>query len=180
MPKNWPQHLSGFAAHWNKNANAAQPFDVWFLNLFPRQQPFRFNGGGYQTLNFVPSLATMILGLMAGELLPRACRPRRAARRLGRRRLVLGRLLMAGICPLVKRIWTPSWAIFSAGWTSCSWRILRGIDVIGWKAWPFPLVVVGMNSIAMYVIAHLFDEFITKALPRHLGHEVFMLARKAV
>ena len=26
----WPQHLSGFAAHWNKNANPAWVFDSWF------------------------------------------------------------------------------------------------------------------------------------------------------
>ena len=47
----------------------ATTFDVRFLNLFPRAEPFVFNNGGYQTLNFVPSMVTMILGLMAGELL---------------------------------------------------------------------------------------------------------------
>src|SRR3712207_9254717 len=44
-------------------------FDRWFLNLFPQAKPFVFNPGGYQTLNFIPSLATMIIGLRAGELL---------------------------------------------------------------------------------------------------------------
>ena len=38
---------TGFAAHWNKNANFAWQFDTWFLNLFPRDKPFVFNGGGY-------------------------------------------------------------------------------------------------------------------------------------
>lgn len=27
--------LSGFEAHWNRGSNAANAFDVWFLNLFP-------------------------------------------------------------------------------------------------------------------------------------------------
>src|SRR5688500_14076504 len=27
----------GFAAHWSKNSNPAWAFDVWFLNLFPRE-----------------------------------------------------------------------------------------------------------------------------------------------
>ena len=67
VPADWPHHLTGFAAHWDKNTNLAQAADVWFLNLFPREKPFVFNGGGYLTLNFVPSLATMIFGLLAGD-----------------------------------------------------------------------------------------------------------------
>ena len=62
---------SGFAAHWDKNSNLAWAFDTWFLNLFPRKQPFVGNGGGYATLSFIPTLATMILGLMAGGVLRR-------------------------------------------------------------------------------------------------------------
>ena len=57
----WPHLMSGFPAHWNKNSNPAWAFDVWFLNLFPRSEPFRDNGGGYATLSFIPTLATMIL-----------------------------------------------------------------------------------------------------------------------
>ena len=69
LPSDWPR-LQGFAAHWEKNANLAAHVDRWFLNLFPRGgKPFIFNKGGYATLNFVPSLATMILGLLAGELI---------------------------------------------------------------------------------------------------------------
>ena len=68
VPDDWP-HLAGFAAHWEKDANFAAAFDRWFLNLFPRPAPFVFNEGGYQTLNFIPSLATMIFGMQAGRLL---------------------------------------------------------------------------------------------------------------
>ncbi|HEY5314347.1 MAG TPA: DUF5009 domain-containing protein, partial [Pirellulales bacterium] len=60
--------LPGEQAHWSKNTNVAADADRKFLNLFPRQEPFRFNPAGYCTLNFVPSIATMLLGLMAGEL----------------------------------------------------------------------------------------------------------------
>ena len=65
---NW-QHLQGLAAHWDKGTNAAANFDVWLLNQFPRVKPFAYESSGYPTLNFIPSLATMIFGLMAGELL---------------------------------------------------------------------------------------------------------------
>lgn len=69
VPKDWPHLLTGFAAHWNKNTNFAAWFDQWFLNLFPREKPFVFNGGGYLTLSFIPTLGTMILGLLAGGVL---------------------------------------------------------------------------------------------------------------
>jgi hypothetical protein len=74
VPSGFPLY-TGFAAHWNKNANLGQAFDVWFLNLFPRVKPFLYNGGGYLTLSFIPTLGTMILGLVAGRWL-RAVAPK--------------------------------------------------------------------------------------------------------
>jgi len=38
----------------------------------PPKGTFKFNSGGYQTINFIPSLATMLFGLMCGELLRRS------------------------------------------------------------------------------------------------------------
>jgi len=70
LPSDW-HRLEGFASHWEKNTNLAARVDQRFLNLFPRAdgKPYTYERGGYQTLNFVPSLATMVFGLMAGELL---------------------------------------------------------------------------------------------------------------
>ena len=68
-PPDWPHLYTGFLAHFNKNSNLSWAFDVWFLNLFPRESPFRFNGGGWSTLSFIPTLATMMLGLWAGQWL---------------------------------------------------------------------------------------------------------------
>src|SRR5205085_3813806 len=62
-------HYTGFAAHWNKTSNLGVAFDRWFLNLFPRAKPFVANNGGYLTLSFIPTLGTMILGLVAGRSL---------------------------------------------------------------------------------------------------------------
>ena len=69
LSANGDASFSGFFAHWNKSGNPAQYVDQWFLNLFPRATPFIANEGGYYTLNFIPSLATMIFGLLAGKLL---------------------------------------------------------------------------------------------------------------
>jgi predicted acyltransferase len=79
-----------------------------------------------------------------------------------------------GICPVVKRIWTPSWVLFSGGW--CLLLLAAFylvIDIWGHRRWFSPLLVIGMNSIAAYCIAHLFDGFISSSLNTHLGEGVF-------
>lgn len=168
---------TGFLAHWNKNTNAAAAFDVWFLNLFPRSKPFEFNSGGYATLNFIPSMATMLFGLMAGELLRGPATASAKYYRLvlaGGICLALGMLLDQTVCPSVKRIWTPSWAIFSTGWTF--WMLAAFywlIDMQGFKAWSLPLVVVGMNSIAAYCMSQLLKPWARETLKTHLGQYVF-------
>ncbi|MBX9627508.1 MAG: hypothetical protein K2X82_27150 [Gemmataceae bacterium] len=170
------QHgFTGFAAHWSKNANPGHEFAVWFLNLFPREKPFTHDGGGYVVLNAVPTLATMTLGLIAGGVLhgDRSAWGKvgwlAAAGVVG---LAAGYGLgAAGVCPVVKRIWTPSWVLFSGGWC---FLFLAGFyavnDVRGWRRWALPLVVVGANSIAAYCLSSVFVRpEVLKAVTRHLG-----------
>lgn len=169
--------LPGFFGHWNKNANFAFHFDRWFLNLFPGEQPFRFNAGGYATLNFVPSVITMILGLMVGERL-RADDDARAKVRwmlqLGAACLVVGLVLGWLACPIVKRIWTPSWALYSGGIViGVLAAIFWIVELRGWKRWTFPFVVVGMNSIAIYLLDQTVAGWITSTLKIHLGQDIF-------
>lgn len=180
----WPHQLTGFAAHWNKNSNLAWAFDTWFLNLFPREHPFTHNGGGYATLSFIPTLGTMILGLIAGGVLRSQRGPWEKVIWLaigGVVGLAAGAgLNWLGVCPVVKRIWTPSWTLFSGGWC---FLLLSGfyvlIELWGRRRWSFPLVVVGMNSIAAYCIAHLFDRFIAGSVATHLGSGVFRFLGEA-
>jgi heparan-alpha-glucosaminide N-acetyltransferase len=176
----WSGNLTGFAAHWNKNTNPAWAFDTWFLNLFPRQHPFTHNSGGYSTLSFIPTLGTMILGLIAGGWLRAGLPQRDLLLRLvlaGISGLALGWLLNAtGICPNVKRIWTPTWVLFSGGWC---FLLLGAFHFLteghgGW-AWAFPLAVVGVNSIAAYCIAQVPVRFIESSLQTHLGEGLFLL-----
>ena len=173
-----PCVMPGFAGHWNKNSNLAWAFDTWFLNLFPREKPFLYNGGGYATLSFIPTLGTMVLGLIGGGVLRRDWEPSLKMRWLavaGVVGLVVGWTLGAlGICPVVKRIWTPSWTLFSSGWCFLLLAGFYGV-IERWKRkdWAFPLVVIGMNSIAAYCIAHLFEDFISRNLKTNLGQGLF-------
>ena len=72
--------------------------------------------GGF--CSFIPTLGTMILGLIAGRWL------RTSAPAVPIRKFVIAGLIsaaaalllhMSGVCPIVKRIWTPSWTLFSGG-----------------------------------------------------------------
>ncbi|HXK01648.1 MAG TPA: DUF5009 domain-containing protein [Verrucomicrobiae bacterium] len=176
-PAPQPGVFTGFLAHWNKGNNFGNAFDVWFLNLFPRVKPFVENGGGYLTLSFIPTLGTMILGLAAGQWL-RAAAPAIPMRRLlaaGGIGITAGLLLhFAGINPIVKRIWTPAWTLFSGGLcflflAAFCWLI----EVKQWRRWAFPLVVIGTNSIAAYLIAHLWEQFFLDTFRIHLGPHAF-------
>lgn len=174
-------NFRGFAAHWNLNTNFAWAFDRWFLNLFPRETPFLFNRGGYSTLSFIPTLGTMILGLIAGETLRSERAPKDKVRWLviaGISCLFAGWLLGAlGICPVVKKIWTPSWVLFSGGWCILLLATFYAIiDMANVKGWIFPLKVIGMNSIAAYFLTETLRGYIGDALKTHLGQNFFAFA----
>ncbi len=171
------QRFEGLFARWNKNASVFHAADVWFLNLFSRKAPFTHNAGGYQTLNFVPSIATLVFGVMAGELLRGQRRPAQKFLWLaggGIACLVVGHVLGLTVCPIVKRIWTPAWAVYSTGWTLLLLALFYGvIDVVGWRRWALPLVVVGMNPITMYLMFQFTRGWIKKSLHIHLGDAAF-------
>lgn len=184
VPPDWPYHYSDLAARWNKNSNLAWAFDTWFLNLFPRSQQFTHNGGGYATLSFIPTLATMILGLIAGGWLRREGSPWIKVAWF----VLTGAVLLAaglaaheyGLCPCVKRIWTPSWTLYSGGW--CFFLLAAFyavIDAGGLAGWSFPLRVIGANSIAAYLLAHGPDGFIIRSFQIHFGPECFEILGKA-
>ncbi|HMJ66148.1 MAG TPA: hypothetical protein VK615_12460, partial [Candidatus Binatia bacterium] len=140
------------------NTNIGSAFDMWLLG--------RNYTGYYVGMNAIPSTATIIFGVMAGEVI---------VKRLPARKTMLI-LLIAGLSgmaaglavspwlPLIKRIWTPSFAVFAAG---CTTLILLffywSIEVMGWRKWAFPLVVVGMNSIAAYVLGNAFGGWFRSA-----------------
>jgi predicted acyltransferase len=174
VANDWPHLATGFEAHWNKNVNLAAAFDRWFLNVFPREKPFVYNGGGYQTLSFIPTLGTMILGLLAGGIVRSERSHAEKLRLLAALAIVLIGLgyaiHLAGVCPLVKRVWTPTFTLFSGGWCFLILATLYlVIDVAGLRRWAFPLIVIGMNSIAIYCMSWMMEGFVLDAFRTHFG-----------
>ena len=178
VPADWPHLYTGFLAHFNKNSNLSWAFDVWFLNLFPRESPFLYNSGGWSTLSFIPTLATMMLGVWAGMWLKGSLSTTEKLKGLvvGGVALTLAGLLLQWlhIVPIVKRIWTSSYTLYSGGLTVL---MLAGFYALmewrGWRRWAFPLLVIGANSIAIYVMSWTMEHFVSEALVRHLGAAPF-------
>jgi predicted acyltransferase len=198
---NW---FTGYGAHWNKHTCWSAEMDRVILNWFPRPEPFVIEGGGYQTLNFLPAAATMLMGTLAGDWLLSA----RSESRKRNGLLIAGAVLLAvgllidhtlwpdafppvsggeaaavaigpdqpffsrqwTVCPAVKRIWTPTWAIFSAGWSVLLLGVFYElIDVRGWRAWAFPLTVAGVNSIALYLLDSTAGGWVESQLRTHVN-----------
>ena len=122
----------------------------------------------------------MLLGLIAGVWLKQ---PLSDWKRLFRfvAAIVLGiglgwLLAWLDICPSVKRIWTPSFALFSGG-CCMAWLLALHLicDVGKWQTWVFPFVVIGANSILIYVMSWTLVKPIEELLLRHLGTAPFAI-----
>ncbi|MCK5652245.1 MAG: DUF5009 domain-containing protein, partial [Gemmatimonadetes bacterium] len=109
-------------------------------------------------LSTLPAIGTTLLGIFAGEWL-------RSERAGGRK---TSGLLMAGVVgvaaglawdvvfPINKGIWTSSYVVFTAGAALLLLGLLYWmIDVRLWRSWSKPMVVYGMNAIAVFVASGL-------------------------
>jgi len=162
-----------YASHWDRHANTAADFDRWFINLLPRTEVFTDDPGGYTTLNFIPSIVTMLTGVMTGEAIRSTTNPTKCARQITGWSLlgvVVGLILdQTGLCPSIKRLWTPSWVVISSGIIGLLVAATYGLTDIRGVARPFEILrIVGLNSLALYVVLHVWDPFLSDLLLTHL------------
>lgn len=117
------------------------------------------NGGGWVAINFIPTAAHTIWGVVAGQLL-QSDRPQNQKAKLlalaGAIILFAGYLLdWTSITPIIKRICTSSFVLASGGWAllvlAFSYWL---IDIKKINRWIFPFVVVGTNSIFIYMFSN--------------------------
>ncbi len=174
-----PEGASGFASHFQQGSNMAEAFDRWLLNLFPRSDPFEVHLGGYATLNFIPSFVTMLMGAMCGQLLQnKKLGNQFKLRRLiisGAFCLIIGIAASYTICPIIKRIWTPSWVLFSGAY--CIWLLALLfwiVDMAGFRKWTFPFIVVGLNPITAYFMSVAMKGWVRDNLKTHLPDAWFV------
>ena len=119
----------------------------------------------------------MLLGLMTGQWLRSDADKWRKVRIIaiaGVIGLAAGWLAGQVACPIVKRIWTPSWVLWSGGWVLLMLAAFFAVvDGLGWRRWTFPLTVVGMNSIAAYLMFQLTSSWFRETMARHGMRELF-------
>jgi heparan-alpha-glucosaminide N-acetyltransferase len=136
------------------NQNIGSAFDHWMLG--------RYYSGYYVGLNAIPATATIVFGVMAGGVIRQGLPHTRVLQifvSAGIAAILIG-LAVSPWLPLIKRIWTPSFAVYAGGWTTLILALFYWIiEVRGFRRWAFPLVVVGMNSIAAYVIGGCFGNW---------------------
>jgi predicted acyltransferase len=161
-------------------SDAAAPVPVvsgfsWKKAFFANPEPYVPNAGGYTTLNFVPSVATTLLGILCGQwLLSSMLSGWQKLLRLlllGAICLGLGLLMHATICPAVKRIWTPSWALVSGGYVIGMLAVFYIVfDLLPFRWLALPLVVVGSNSILIYLLGQTLNGWVREQVIRvHLS-----------
>ena len=136
-------------------------------------------------LSTIPSVATVMLGVLCSHLMH--------ARRSERFKVIalvaggvgcLGLGLLWGmVFPIITRLWTSSYTVYSNGWCMLLFALFYWIiDVKGWKRWSFWLVVIGLNPLLIYVVQELFDfsrasNILVGGLANHAGmFKVLILA----
>jgi len=109
-------------------------------------------------ISHVPAIATALLGAFAGHLLisgdKRLNGVKKALILLAAGVIALGLAkLWALSFPIIKNLWTSSFVLFAGGWSLILLSVFYlVIDVWKFKKWTFPFVVIGLNSITIYML----------------------------
>lgn len=111
-------------------------------------------------LSTIPSIATVTLGVLCYHilLLKRSETFKTLTIIAGGIACVGAGLLWGVWFPIITRLWTSSYTLFCNGLCMLLFAAFYWIiDVRGWKLWAFPLVVIGMNPLTIYVVQEIFD-----------------------
>lgn len=116
-------------------------------------------GGGWVAINFIPTAAHTIWGVVAGQLLLSEKPEFEKVKKLvigGLVILIAGYLLhFTSVTPIIKRISTSSFVLASGGWSLLALAFSYWlIDIKKINRWIFPFVVVGMNPIFIYLFSN--------------------------
>jgi len=143
----------------SKTTNIGAVIDTW---VFGHPNP-----DNWTNINFLTSTVTTLFGVWTGQLL------QSQRTHLEKMRIIAisaVACLLVGLAihpwnPIVKRICTTSFTIYSTGWILL---MLLGfywvVEVKGYRKWTFPFVVVGANCIFIYSVAHVLHEWIDRAV----------------
>lgn len=161
-----PNPETGVAGDLTKENSVAGYVDRHYLPGRIMKEYYGY-GDNEGLLSTIPAVATALLGVLAGQWLRTAAAPSRKTLGLavaGAACLAVGetwggRLPGVGetwpgapFFPVIKNLWTSSYVLVAGGWSLLLLALFYGvIDGLKWQAWAFPLVVIGVNAITVYV-----------------------------
>jgi predicted acyltransferase len=111
-------------------------------------------------LSTIPSVATVMLGVLCGHLLTSALSDKKKLQYLiggGAASILLG-LGWGTFFPIITRLWTSSYTLFCNGLSMLLFAAFFWvIDVKGYRKWAFPFIVIGLNALTIYVVQNIFE-----------------------
>lgn len=116
-------------------------------------------------LSTLPATVTVLLGVLCGlwmKISTKALNGALGIALAGVSCVLLG-VALNPLIPIIKKIWTPSFAFFSGGiallvFACCYWLC----DVRGMRAWSYPFRVLGSNAILAFVLSQLIGDYLDK------------------
>ncbi|MBN1985240.1 MAG: DUF5009 domain-containing protein [Prolixibacteraceae bacterium] len=144
--------LEGYNQPFVKDHNFGSWMDMVLMGKINR-------GGGWVAINFIPTAAHTIWGVVAGQVLMSGKTGNKKIKLIagaGAILLLLGYLLdWTSITPIIKRICTTSFVLASGGWALLVLALSYWfIDIKKINRWIFPFVIVGMNPIFIYLFSN--------------------------
>lgn len=150
------------AGHLGKDDNLGAYIDRTLMGGHLWQESMTWDPEGL--LSTLPAIATLLIGILAGEWLRSDRRAERKAIGLAAAGVVLlaaGRILHP-FFPINKNLWTSSFVLFTGGFAMVSLAVCYWlVDVRAWRSWTPPFLVFGMNAILAYALAALVSEVST-------------------
>ena len=140
--------LEGFDQPFVKGQNFGSWMDMLLMG--------KTSSGGWLAINFIPTAAHTIWGVVAGQLLMSSKSEIQKVKIIalsGALILFVGYLLdWTSITPIIKRICTSSFVLASGGWTLLVLAFSYWfIDVKKINKWVFPFIIYGTNAIFIYI-----------------------------
>jgi predicted acyltransferase len=109
-------------------------------------------------LSTLPAIATLLIGVLAGDWLQTNRTPQKKTLVLAVAGvcLILTGLILSPSMPLIKKIWTSTFAICSGGVALLTFSVFYFIlDVKRCRRWSTPLLVLGTNAILAFALSNI-------------------------